>query len=257
MKLKINFVALMAHIAFLSSCANMSSKFETEKIKNVRSVAIVAVEIHQKKTTDNLGLGKLKSAMSGGSDSESPEMQSMISKVVDTLGTQLQQKTNWKVISQKVVLANTQYQKMVEEKMSGLRHATVKSADYETVIPNGMLDATNFAALKPNERAQLAKALSVDAVVEIMMVNGIEQSMFSLGHISGDGDFAMKGTARLQVFEVSSEDPIWRSKHLEGSETENSDKLPKSLSRRQKLSILAEKASVSAIQKVVDTFVEV
>jgi hypothetical protein len=36
------------------------------------------VEIQQKKPTDNLGLGKLKSAMSGGSDSESPEMQSMI-----------------------------------------------------------------------------------------------------------------------------------------------------------------------------------
>lgn len=254
--MKIKLLNLLGTVALLSSCASMQGKFEKEKVKNIGKVAIVSVEIQQKMPTDNLGLGKLKSSISDVPDSESQEMQNMIVKVTETLSGQLQQRTNWKVLTQKEVVSNATYKKIVDEKMSGFRRASVLAGTHETIIPKGMLDSTNFATLTTAERTALTKALGVDALVEIAIVNGIEQSAFSLGHLTGDGDFALKGTARLQVFDKTSEDPVWRSQYIPGDETESTDVLSKSMSKRQKLSTLAEKASNSATQKVVDTFIQ-
>ncbi len=251
MKIKI-FLCFLSVLSFCA-CSSLSPKLDAERAKNVHKVAIVAFEIIQQKATDNLGLGAFKS-LKDGPDAESEELKKMALNVANSFAKQIQSKTNWQVVPMKDVIANAEYHKKVESEMTGARGVLTASKGSESIYPKGLLDVAAFRRISQEERVRLAQALGVDALVEIISVNSMEQSWLSLGHATGDGAFAITAKAGLQVYDLRSDDPIWRSQNVSGEVTEKSDSLPENLSKRERLSQLGEKAANSAIQKLMETY---
>jgi len=244
--------AIAALALLTSACASVTPKLDAERAKNVRKVAIVAFELQQKKATDNLGLGKLKS-LKEGEDGSSKEMVTMATNVLNQFAGQLQKKTNWNVMPIKDMIANPEYKQTLSAKMSGLHAISTASDKMDSVYPVGVLNVAVFRQLSLEERAKLAKALGVDAVIELSIVNSMDQSMYSFGHLTGDADFALTARANVLVYGMQSEDPIWLQ-YVTGETTQKSDSLPESLSKREKMSRLGEEASQSAIRKLIDSY---
>lgn len=244
---------LIIPMMILSSCAGLSKKFDEARAKNVKKVAIVAMEIQQYKPTDNLGLGQLHT-LKEGRDGDSTEMQTMAKNVITQFSSKLQNKTGWQILSLEQMMKNLAYKNKVTSAMNGARSVLVADKKIESIYLKETLDLMAFRKMSLDERNDLAKALGVDAVAELLILNEIDQSRFSLGHLTGNADFAYIGRANLQVYSPGSEDPIWRNQNVEGVKTKNSDELPKSMSKLEKLSKLGEEASTSAATKLVNEY---
>lgn len=237
----------------LCSCAGMGQKIDADRAKAVRKVAIVAIEVHQVRPTDNLGFSKLHE-LSDGPESESKEMQAMAKNLSIKFANKLEAKTKWKVIKMEDLVNNSEYKKKVAALMSGPRSVLMTSSNTEVIYPKNTLDVLAFRKMSIEEKKQLAKSLGVDALAEVLLANNIDQSMYSLGHITGDAAFTYTGRANLQVYDLNSDDPVWRSQNIDGMETPSSDTLAKNMSKLEKLSRLGEEASTSAISKLMETY---
>lgn len=251
--MKIRFFLLSIFILALSSCSSFGNKFDAARAKKIHKVAIVAIEIHQQKAADNFKIGAIMQ-LKDGNPGDSPELQNMARKIFDNLATQLQKKTGWQVLSIDQMVSNSEYKKKYDKDMTGARRVLTTSDDMETIYPKQILDVMSFRKMSLEERAAMAKSLGVDAVAEVIVTNSIEQSMYSLGHIMGHGDFSFVGHASLQIFDFKSEDPIWRSQNMTGEKTKSSEAFSANSSKLEKLSRLGEEASVSAIQKLVQSY---
>jgi hypothetical protein len=252
--MKFKSAALILSVLILSSCASISNSLDANRARNVQKVAIVAFEINQERATDNLGISGFK-ALNEGEDKDSKELQTMAINVANNFSSQIQSKTQWKVTPIKDMINNSAYKAKYQTAMTGAREVMMSNfAKSYVVNPKGILDVMAFRKMTLEERKTLAMNLGVDALAEVVVFNSMHQSMYSLGHISGDAAFAYSGRANLQVYGLDSTDPIWRSQNVEGEKTEKSDELSEKLSKREKISILGEKASYSAIEKLVGNY---
>lgn len=251
MKLKMGLVLLSTTIFF--GCSSMTQKLDANRAKSVRKLAIFAVDIHQQQPTDNLGLGAFKS-LKEGKDSDSVELLGMATKVTSHFAAEIRKKTNWQIVPIKDVTNNPDYKAKFTSATSGLHMTSMTGKGMTVVNVEGLLDVAQFRKMSIPERAKLAKALGVDAVAEITIVNSLEESMYSIGHLTGDGAYAMTSRANLQVYDLISEDPLWVSQNVEGETTGKSDELPAGLSKRERLAKMGEQAASSAVQKLVQTY---
>jgi hypothetical protein len=251
--MKIKNVLFILITAGLFGCAGMTQKLDANRAKSVRKLAIFAVEVHQQQPTDNLGLGAIKS-ISEGKDSDSVELQSMAFKVANNFASEIQKKTKWQIIPIKDVAANVDYKAKFTAANSGLHMVSMTGNSMVVINAQGLLDVTQFRKMSIPERAKLAKSLGVDAVAEITIVNTLDESMFSIGHLTGDGAYAMTSRANLQVYDLNSEDPLWVSQNVDGEPTAKSDELPANLSKRERLAKLGEQAAGSAVKNLVQTY---
>ncbi|MBY0416053.1 MAG: hypothetical protein K2Q18_17915 [Bdellovibrionales bacterium] len=251
MKLK-SLLAIISALV-LSSCAS-TPNVDANRARNVQKVAIVAFEIGQEKATDNLGISAIKS-MAEGEDKDSWQLQGMATNVVNTVAAKIQKTTQWKVSPMTEVVANKDYKALVDASAKSGNGVFLSAMGKTfTINPKGMMDSTSFRKLSDAQRKELAKSLGVDALAEVVLFNNMEQSFMSFGHVSGDAAFAFTGTANLQVYGLDSKDPIWRSQNVKGERTEKSSTLSGAMSKRERIAALAEKASTSAIDKLMERY---
>ncbi len=236
----------------LIGCSSLSHKFDADRAKQIKRVAVVAIEIHQQRPADNLGLGKIKE-LSEGQSSQNDGFQTMTQKTAEYFILQLRRQSRWEVLSVDQVKNHPAYKQTVAQYMSGARTVMIGAENSERIYMNNFLDIMAFRKMSVSERDQLAKALGVDAIAELMISQSMKQSMFSLGHISGDGAFSLIARANLQLFGLNSEEPVWRSQNVDGEMSRNSDDLPEKMSKTARLAALGEEASMSAVSKVVET----
>lgn len=247
-------ILLMSALALsLSACASMSNKFEADRAKNVRKVAVVAIEIQQQKPTDNWGISALKT-IAAGRDGDSKELQSMAKGFADNFTASLEKKTSWNVMPIDKVMANPLYKSKTDAAMTGMRQTLPLEKNAEGVYLKGMMDVYAFRKMTVADRDQLAKSLGVDALAELVVFTSMDQSWLALGHISGNAAFNLKSRANFQVYGRSSEDPLWRAQNHDGEQTESSDALPEKLSRLERMSTLGQKAAISAGDKLLQSY---
>ncbi|MDO9180977.1 MAG: hypothetical protein Q7U04_01150 [Bacteriovorax sp.] len=251
--MKIKTILFSLSLLNLVACSSLTHQFDAKRAQGIHKVAIVAFEIHQQKPADNLGIGAL-SSMNQGLDKEAAVLKKMGLKVANNFSAQIEKKTKWQVLPINTVIANPAYKERVAGTMTGMRSVTMVGPSYESIYPDGLLDMAAFRKLTLEERAKLAKDLGVDALAEVNIMNNIEQSRFSLGHAFGGGSFAFSGSASLEVYDVTSNDPVWRSQNVSGEVTEKSEDLSDKMSKIEKLSTLGEKASNMAISKLVESY---
>ena len=251
--MKFKSVLFLGLSSVLFGCASMTQKLDANRAKAVHKLAILAVEVHQQQPTDNLGIGAFKS-LKEGRDSDSGELQAMALKVSNNFASEIQKKTTWQIVPMKDVVANADYKAKFTDATSGMHTVSMTGQNMMVVNANGMLDVAQFRKMSIPERAKLAKSLGADAIAEVTIVNSIDQSMYSIGHLTGDGAFAMTSRANLQVYDLNSEDPLWRSQNVAGETTSKSDQLPANMSKRERLAKLGEQAANSAVQKLVQTY---
>lgn len=248
-----NKLILMLTAFALAGCASMGRKLDADRAAKMKKVAILSFEVHQQQPTDNLGIAKFKE-LKNGRPGDSAELKKMADETLDFTAKELARTTGWKVVSPAEVRANGAYAAKYQKAMAGLRHATMTDGRSEAVLATGILDQVNFRKMDQAERAALAKALAVDGFAEVMIYQTIEQSRFSLGHLSGDADFALKARSNLTVYALDSDDPVWRIQNIDGDETAKAGTLPKEMPKLAKLATLGEQASRSALGKMLETY---
>lgn len=237
---------------FLSGCAGLSFKIDKDKTSKVRKVAILAIEIQQQQPKDALGFAKA-SELKEGAQSDSPEFQTMAQNSYNIVVQNLAQQTKWQVTPLEKLRANADYKNRVEEAMTGVRMTSMNS-DADIVALKGTLDSMAFRRTSAAEKAKIAKSLGVDAIAEVVLIQTIDQG-YSFGNLTGDAPFAFTTRANMQVYDShGGEEPIWRIQNVDGELSPNSSSLRGQLSKKQKLALIGEKSSSSAISKMVESY---
>lgn len=203
-------------LALVTGCAGTGTKLDAHRAKGVKTVAIIGFEVQQQQPTDNAGINALKNAVDNGGLPNSRELQTMATNVYTDLTTQLQAKTGWKVLSWNEIATNPTYKGIWTPMMSGW-HATAVTGQNTEVVPlNGLLDVTAFRKLSATEKANIAKALGVDAIAEYTVYQSISQPWASVGHWNGQASFEYKSRSNLVVWSPNSADPIWQIQNVDG-----------------------------------------
>ncbi len=257
MKIFLNSTVAISLMVFLTSCAGLTQKFDAENAQKIKSVAVVAVEIHQGKPTDNMGLSAFSNLMNGKVDhSKNPTNQTMAKNVIANFNDELAKKTKWNVKSIQEVTSNQTYKNKFTTAMSGTFRTTMMTSDkYDAIYPDQFLDVAAFRKMPAEERLELAKSLGVDAIIELIVYQDIQQSMFDVGHISGDGIFSYIATANMQLFMPQfNAEPVWRSQNVKGLQSKLSSDLPAKFNKEEKFGKLGEEASASAIQNILNNY---
>lgn len=241
-------LVLLASALLLSSCASV--KIDQERASKVKTVAILALEVQQEYPTDNLGIGRMKE-LNSGRPGDSIELQAMMRSVHADLSTQLAKSMGWKTVPLDAMKAKPGYKAKVASMMTNFRTVSLASRSSELTFLQGTLDSHAFHKLSHEERVALARELGADAVAVVLVLNEIEQSAFSFGHLSGDASFQYTAQANLEVYDTRSDDVLVRINGVKGDQTEESTSLPKEQPKNLKIALLSRKAANSAFEKLV------
>jgi hypothetical protein len=248
-------LALLMSTAFITSCASLGGHFDPARAQNVKKVAVVGFEILQSMPTDNMGIGKMLDYKEHSGVNNSVAIQTMAKGTYEDFAMKLGKTTKWKVLSFDDLVKNKTYATKVETAMSGVREISMGAMQQgkELITAKGMLDVTAFRKMKPEERTALAKALGVDAVAELVVIQTIDQPMFALGHVSGDASFDYKTRLNFTVFEPAVDAPVWRIQNVDG-EKFSSKSMPEGTIRIDKISKVSLLAAQSASTKLVEQY---
>lgn len=244
---------VMGAIALTSGCASMGSKLDAARAKKIRKVAILGVEVHQKKPTDNLGVSGF-SQIKGGRPADSVELQGMVKNIIAKAESEVGTATGWKVVPVAQIMANPTYAKKVEKEMSGLHHTAFMGDNTELVIAKGMLDVTNLRRMKYDEQVAMAKALGVDGFAELIIYETIDQSWMSIGHAFGGGSFTYTARSNLRVFGLDNEEPVWSALNVDGDKTRNSEELGEKATKLQRLATIGQEAAETSLKKLASQY---
>ncbi len=234
-----------------AGCASMGTKFDAEKAKHVRKVALLSVEILQEQPKDALGFAKA-GELGGGKMTESPEFKTMSRNVFNEVAKQLEQKTQWQVVSLDSMTANTGYRGRLDKMESGFHQVTMTGGNTEVVSVPGVLGNASFRKMSHADKVKLAKELGADAYAEILVIQAIDQG-YSFGNLTGNAAFAFTSRANLRMFTADSEEPMWQIQNIDGEKSPNSESL-QGATKTQKLAKIGELSALSSIQKLVGTY---
>lgn len=233
-------------------CAGLGTKFDSDKAKKVRKVALLSVEIIQEQPKDALGFAKA-GELKEGKMTESQEFKSMSRNVFTEVAKELQQRTGWQVVGLEAMTSNAAYRDRWQKMETGFHQVSLTGQDAEVVAVPGVLGNASFRRMKHEEKMQLAKELGADAYAEFTVIQNIKQG-FSLGNLTGNAAFSFVSRANLRMFTAESDEPMWQIQNVEGDNSPNSASLGDSVSKAGKLARIGEVSAVSSIKKLVGTF---
>lgn len=237
---------LIAITTSLTACAGMGGHFDAERAPKVKTVAIIGYEILQEMPSDTMGIAKISDAKDHGGIENSPQLQLAVKNAYNDLALKLGKNAGWQVMNYEDITTNKTYAMTVKDKMSGIRSVNMMgvTGKHKLVVAKNMLDVTAFRKMKLEDRAAMAKALHVDAVAELMVIQTISEG-FSMGLVSGDGPFDYTTRINFAVFEPTNDTPVWRVNNVDGQKT-SSKALPKETIRIEKIAKTTLTAAQSA-----------
>lgn len=244
---------LVLSLAILASCAAFKPKLDSQRAKEVKKLAIIGFEIHQQQPTDNLGLNAFKDAINNNGTQNSPEYQRMAKSIYLDLANKIEAKTKWSVLRYDQVAMNKAYAQYVKAKMEGARSTSLTGNNSELIHLKGILDVYAFRKMTPAQRAEMAKALGVDAIAEFTLSQQIDQPWLSIGHITGHGSFEYQSRSNLMVYGQSSEEPLWQVQNISGDSV-SSKTYPEDMEKLEKVSKVGIVSAQSSIKNLVDKY---
>ena len=204
------------------ACGTIGTVKDTERLKNVKRVAIISFEIQQDQPKDSLGLGSIaKGGDMMKTFAEKPEIKNMAKDVYQILAESVEKSLGVKTLKYRRMVAHPQYKTVYNKKMKGIRHQTFVPNGVEVIYANGILDASNFRSLSLEGRRELARKLGVDAFIEYQAYQHIDQG-FGFGNLTGEGDFKYKTRSNFRMFGLDSEEPIWQLQNVDGEQSRDS-----------------------------------
>lgn len=230
----------------LTACSSMGRKFDAERAKNVRKIAILSFEIHQEQPKDALGFLRLNE-LKEGRRGERPEFQRMATHVYSLLADALEAKMKWKPVALADLSRSQDYKKRVVDSTTGFHQVSMTTANTEIINVKTVLNQVAFRKLAFADKVALAKSLNADAFAEYIQYQQIDQG-FGLGNLTGKAPFAFTGRSNLIVYGIDREEPIWQIQNIDGTKSESSSQLPQSMDQNQKLAKIGESAATTSIR---------
>lgn len=236
--------------AATAGCASLGTKFDAQKAKGVKRVALLSVEILQEQPKDALGFAKA-GELKHGRMAESDDLRAMSTNVFREVAGQLKSKTGWDVVELDTMVGHPAYRALHQKMETGLRTVTMTGKDTEIVPVPGVLSNASFRKLSHGEKLKLARAMGADAYAEFVVIQDIHQG-FSIGNLTGDAAFSFTSRAGLRMFTAASEEPVWQIQNVEGEKSPDSETVegPKAV----KLARIGELSAQSSIRKLVGTY---
>ncbi len=245
-------IILLPMFFITASCASMGAKFDADKAKQVKKVALLSVEILQEQPKDSLGFAKA-GELGGGKMTESAEFKTMSRNVFNEVAKQLEQKTGWQVVGLESMTADPAYHSRVDKMESGFHQVSMTGANIEIVKVPGVLGNASFRKMSHADKMKLARELGADAYAEFVVIQAIDQG-FSFGNLTGNAAFAFTSRANLRMFTADSEEPMWQVQNVDGEKSANSESVGEGASKTQKLARIGEMSALSSIRKLVGTY---
>jgi hypothetical protein len=233
-------------------CSSLGAKYDEVRAKDVKRVAILALEIQQQQPKDSLGVFKVQE-FKNGRPGDSKELKAMAKDIYAEFSAELTKKTGWKVVPYKEVIANAPYADLVKTKMEGMRATSMTDGHSEIIFPDAMLDSFAFRKLSPQEKMAMAKKMGANAYAELILYQSIDQG-WSVGNLSGNARFAFSTRSNLTVFAGDTDEPVWRQQNVDGEVSRKSDELDDSTPRMQKIALIGKESAKSSLEKLVGMY---
>ncbi|MDH5354168.1 MAG: hypothetical protein OEY09_06955 [Gammaproteobacteria bacterium] len=207
-RLKIkNFVALAFAMLFFSGCSSVEFTADSEKVKTIKSVAVVSFKVPAFVTeeADSGMLGGLTALVGAVTSLASDEEElgngrEVASDAVPGFIEQMSSKGRWNILPMDKVTGNADIQSMVDEYDDSVKDRTT-GLEGTPAIP------LELGGGKSEYAAKAAQALGVDGV---MMVDfhTMEYSLYT--GMSGNGQAKAKGNASFVLYDRNGS-PVWES----------------------------------------------
>lgn len=202
-----NFAALAVAMLFFSGCSSMEFTADTEKVKTIKSVAIVSFTVPAFVTeeADSGMLGGLTALVGAVTSLASDEEElgnglEVASEVVPGFIEQMSSKGRWNILPMDKVVGNASIQSMVAEYDDSVKDRTI-GLEGTPAIPLEM------GGGKSEYAAKAAKALGVDGV---MMVGVNRMEYFLYTGTVGTGQAKAKGAGIFVLYDRAG-NPVWES----------------------------------------------
>ncbi|MNT26293.1 hypothetical protein D3C72_1618550 [compost metagenome] len=107
------------------------------------------------------------------------------------------------------LIGTAKYKSLVRETTEGFQLRPMLGKNMSVLRAHNIIDAGAFAAMKPNEKMQLAKELGVDAVIVVNVISTLKVEGGVMKYV-GMAEYRPRAQVNVEMFDGKSEKPIWQ-----------------------------------------------
>lgn len=210
--------SLLAAALLVSGCAMLKTHDKDEvAVARIKTVALVGFTVVQPAPAE-VGVGLLSgkvTAEQGGSliPQNSVEVDEMYQELAKAFGRNVR----WKVLPLAKLKSHPGYRAAFDRTMKGWQNKMPVPAGKQQYLVDGVMDNDGLRILGESGRAELMKALGVDAIITSKI-----DVMLKGTTVMGIGGRHPRSRLSFQVFSAASANPVWFEGAVDGEPAERS-----------------------------------
>lgn len=213
----VKFAALLIAGFGVAACSTPGAKFDAEKAKPIRTVAIVGFTSLNQVPDPFEGVGPA-TRMGVPTLNTFAKMTEHADRQLKNFGEALTKEMGWKVKPTEQVFAHEGYQGLYLDRMKNWKNTTTPDPAYQIHFAKNVLPVKESDLLTPDVRDHMMDNLKVDALVTVQITSSIIKPRLSVGNL-GIGGQRTQSKVILKVYRKGMPDAVWLDAHAEGIES--------------------------------------
>ncbi len=201
LKNKVNW-GLLVLVAMLSGC--VSKEINELEISRVKKVAVIAYTLNLPMPADISQIASTVKSVSNGDGISLTDDSKAAEAILNQVNLVLAKKQNWTVLPIEQLRQNPAYINAYKSTMNGLQNKMQFDDGSQDFFAKGIMDKDGHRLLKANGRAELMKALGVDAIAIVQVTTRLKGFT-----IFGFGSRKPQANVFIQVYNSPDQRAIW------------------------------------------------
>jgi hypothetical protein len=205
-------LSLLLLPVLFTGCASLTKvSKQNEGLAKVKKVAIVGFSVsYQEPPRSKIGeIIHTAKMLSGSDDSPKYGENDNIDLMYQEFADKVQQETSWRVLPVSQLAGLPRYKSLVKESTEGLQLRPPLPESTSVLRAHHIMDAGAFGMMKPEQKAQLAKELGVDAILIVNVISSIEVEGGIKKYI-GMAEFRPRAQVSVEMVDGKSDKPLWQ-----------------------------------------------